>query len=97
MSSVILGHCTKDRIVPQLGKRLTNGASQAGRDQTPEKQSNAASKTTVNLDNQFQNIKTTHNRNEKNANNGIRVAISFSAKEAVIASCQTEVHRSGDR
>ena len=75
MSRIILGHCTKDWIFPQLRKRLTNGASQAGRDQTPEKQSNAAGETTVNLDNQFQKAKITHNRNEKNANNGIRVAI----------------------
>jgi hypothetical protein len=73
--------------VPQLRKRLTNRASQAGRDQTPEKQSYAAGESTVNLGNQFQKAKTTHNRNEKNANNGIRVAnvaILFSASDVVI-------------
>ena len=70
--------------MPQLRKRLTNGASKAGRDQTPEKQSNAASETTVNLDNKIQRTKTTHNRNEKNAINGIRVAILFSASDVVI-------------
>lgn len=72
--------------MPQLRKGLTNGASQAGGDQTPEKQGNAAGKTTVNLDNQFQKAKTTHNRNVKKANNGIRVTILFSAGEVVIAS-----------
>ena len=39
--------------MPQLRKRLTNGASQAGRDQTPEKQSSAVGETTVNLGNRF--------------------------------------------
>ena len=73
--------------MPQLRKRLTNGASQTGRDQKPEKQSNAASETTVNLDNRIQKAKTTHNRNEKKANNGIRDAISCSASEVFIASC----------
>lgn len=72
--------------MPQLRKGLTNGASQAGGDQTPEKQGNAAGETTVNLDNQFQKAKTTHNRNVKKANNGIRVTILFSAGEVVIAS-----------
>jgi hypothetical protein len=46
--------------------------------------------TTVNLDNQFQKAKTTYNRNKKNANNGIRFAILFSANEVVIASCQCQ-------
>jgi hypothetical protein len=29
MSKIILGHCTKDGIVPQIRKRLTNGGAQA--------------------------------------------------------------------
>lgn len=38
----------------------------------------------MNLDNQFEKAKATHNRNEKNANNGMRAAILFSASEVVI-------------
>jgi hypothetical protein len=40
------------------------------------------------LGNQFQKAKTTHNRNEKNANNGIRVAILFSASDSDVVICE---------